>query len=278
MKYSSFKYHFLFFVLLCFSFSYSQNNSTLQNIYKLQINVSNSEDNIPLRDVTIIIDQINSGGITDKNGNYFIEMYEGEYDLTVSYLGFSEIKKSIYLNNDLNLEILMEESNEELSEVIVNAINLNDNVESPQMGVFKLATRDLIKIPSGLGEFDVLRGMTLLAGVNNAGDVSNGISVRGGSLDQNLMLYDQAPVFNPTHLFGLFSVFTPDVISGVDMYQANIPSKFGGRMASVLDIKVKNPYTDKLKLEGGVGLVSSRLTVTTPIIKDKLLMLSLIHI
>ena len=174
--------------------------------------------------------------------------------------------------NELKIEL--NESKEQLSEVIVNAINLNDNVESPQMGVFKLSTRDLVKIPSGLGEFDVLRGMTLLAGVNNAGDVSNGISVRGGSLDQNLMIYDYAPVFNPTHLFGLFSVFTPDVISGVDMYQANIPSRYGGRMASVLDIKVKNPYTDRLKLEGGVGLVSSRLTVTTPIIKDKLLMIA----
>lgn len=274
MKYSFLNYHFLFLLYLSFSVCNSQNNSTNQNIYRLQVSVSNSEDNNPLRDVTVLIDQINSGGITDKNGDYIIEMYEGEYDLTISYLGFSEVKKSLYLNKDLKLEILMEESKEELSEVIVNAINLNDNVESPQMGVFKLATRDLIKIPSGLGEFDVLRGMTLLAGVNNAGDVSNGISVRGGSLDQNLMLYDQAPVFNPTHLFGLFSVFTPDVISGVDMYQANIPSKFGGRMASVLDIKVKNPYTDKLKLEGGVGLVSSRLTVTTPIIKDKLLMIA----
>jgi len=130
----------------------------------------------------------------------------------------------------------------------------------------------LKKIPSGLGEVDVLRGMTLLAGVNNAGELSNGLSVRGGALDQNLLLLDYAPVFNPTHLFGLFSVFTPDVLGSVDLYRANIPSRYGGRITSVLDLKVKNPYVDRFKLSGGVGLVSSRLSIETPIVKDKLMM------
>ena len=98
----------------------------------------------------------------------------------------------------------------------------------------------MIKAPSALGEFDVLKSISLMAGVNNSGDISNGVSIRGGSLDQNLLLFDGAPVFNPTHLFGLFSVFTPDVISGVDIYRANIPARYGGRIASVLEIKVKN--------------------------------------
>ena len=274
MRYYIVKFYFLIFYTFVLNLSYSQENLNSQKSFQLQINVTNSEDKLPLRDVTIIIDQINSGGITDKNGLFSIKLKEGIYNIRVTFLGFSEQRFTTNLNKDTLLKIELNESKEELSEVIVNAINLNDNVESPQMGVFKLSTRDLIKIPSGLGEFDVLRGMTLLAGVNNAGDVSNGISVRGGSLDQNLMIYDYAPVFNPTHLFGLFSVFTPDVISGVDMYQANIPSRYGGRMASVLDIKVKNPYTDRLKLEGGIGLVSSRFTITTPIIKDKLLMIA----
>ena len=97
MKYSFLNYHFLFLLYLSFSVCNSQNNSTNQNIYRLQVSVSNSEDNNPLRDVTVLIDQINSGGITDKNGDYIIEMYEGEYDLTISYLGFSEVKKSHYL-------------------------------------------------------------------------------------------------------------------------------------------------------------------------------------
>jgi len=112
--------------------------------------------------------------------------------------------------------------------------------------------------------------MTLLPGVNNAGEISNGLSVRGGSLDQNLILFDYAPVFNPTHLFGLFSVFTPDVLSSVDLYRANIPARYGGRTTSVLDVKVKNPYIDSPRISGGIGLVSSRLSIETPLIKDKL--------
>ncbi|UWX55200.1 TonB-dependent receptor [Maribacter litopenaei] len=129
-------------------------------------------------------------------------------------------------------------------------------------------------IPSAAGEVDLLRAMVLLPGVNNAGELSNGLSVRGGSLDQNLVLLDDAPIFNPTHLFGLFSIFTPDAIASSDLYRANIPSRYGGRATSVLDVKVKNPYVDKLRLSGGIGLVSSRLNIETPIIKDKLMLLA----
>jgi len=116
----------------------------------------------------------------------------------------------------------------------------------------------------------VLRGMTLMPGVNNAGEISNGLSVRGGSLDQNLILYDYAPIFNPTHLFGLISVFTPEVVSQVDLYRANIPSRYGGRVSSVLDVKSRNPYPDKFRMSGGIGLISSRLAIETPLVKDKL--------
>lgn len=142
------------------------------------------------------------------------------------------------------------------------------------MGVLQLNAQEIKKMPAALGEFDVLRSVTLMPGVNNSGEISNGISVRGGSLDQNLLLYDYAPVFNPTHLFGLFSVFTPDALSSVDIYRANIPARYGGRSTSVLDIKVRNPYVDKFKLSGGVGLVSSRLTVETPLVKDKLMVMA----
>ena len=168
----------------------------------------------------------------------------------------------------------MQVEEQQLSEVVLLARKRNQNIESSQMGVLELNIRDLIKAPSALGEFDVLKSISLMAGVNNSGDISNGVSIRGGSLDQNLLLFDGAPVFNPTHLFGLFSVFTPDVIAGVDIYRANIPAKYGGRIASVLEIKVKNPYTDKFKLEGGIGLMSSRLAITTPLIKDKLMLIA----
>jgi hypothetical protein len=242
--------------------------------YVLTLSISDIDTKDPLSSVTVLLDPCSCGGITNPSGIFSKRLKADTYTLSIEYLGYRKEIRTVVLDKNTNLSITMETEEEQLSEIIVLAQKRNQNVESTQMGVFELNARDLIKIPTALGEFDVLRSITLLAGVNNTGDISNGVSIRGGSLDQNLMLYESAPVFNPTHLFGLFSVFTPDVISGVNIYQANIPAKYGGRIASVVDIKVKSPYTDKFKLEGGVGVMSSRLSLSTPIIKDKLMLLA----
>ena len=252
---------FIFFVSL---FSLAQE-------YELKLLVLDSEDDTPLESVNILIDSSKGGGITDSKGVFKIKLPSRDYKLSLEYLGYANEELFITLSKNISLVVKMEVFEEKLSEIIVRAKNLNQNVETPQMGVINITSEELVKMPSAFGEFDVLKSMTLMAGVNNAGDVSNGISVRGGSLDQNLMLYESAPVFNPTHLFGLLSVFTPDIISKLDMYQANIPSKYGGRISSVMDIKVKNPYAEKFELDGGIGLLSSRLKITSPILKDKLL-------
>ncbi|MDA9648417.1 TonB-dependent receptor [Flavobacteriaceae bacterium] len=242
--------------------------------FSLTLKITDSDSSEPLYGVTVLLDPCNCGGITNTSGIFSKRLEINIYKLSVDYLGYKKENLTVNLNKNLNLNLSMKVEEEVLSEIVVLAKKRNQNVESPQMGVFEMKARDLIKIPTALGEFDVLKSITLLAGINNSGDVSNGVSVRGGSLDQNLMLYESAPIFNPTHLFGLFSVFTPDVISGVDIYQANIPANYGGRIASVVDVKVKNPYVDRFKLEGGIGLISSRLTLTTPIIKDKLMLLA----
>ena len=242
--------------------------------YVLTLSISDLDTKDPLSSVTVLLDPCSCGGITNPSGIFSKRLKADTYTLSIEYLGYRKEIRTVVLDKNTNLSITMETEEEQLSEIIVLAQKRNQNVESTQMGVFELNARDLIKIPTALGEFDVLRSITLLAGVNNTGDISNGVSIRGGSLDQNLMLYESAPVFNPTHLFGLFSVFTPDVISGVNIYQANIPAKYGGRIASVVDIKVKSPYTDKFRLEGGVGVISSRLSLSTPIIKDKLMLLA----
>ena len=242
--------------------------------YVLTLSISDLDTKDPLSSVTVLLDPCSCGGITNPSGIFSKRLKADTYTLSIEYLGYRKEIRTVVLDKNTNLSITMETEEEQLSEIIVLAQKRNQNVESTQMGVFELNARDLIKIPTALGEFDVLRSITLLAGVNNTGDISNGVSIRGGSLDQNLMLYESAPVFNPTHLFGLFSVFTPDVISGVNIYQANIPAKYGGRIASVVDIKVKSPYTDKFKLEGGVGVISSRLSLSTPIIIDKLMLLA----
>jgi len=242
--------------------------------YSLTLNISDLENSQPLEGVTVLISPCDCGGITNASGIFSKRLKNGKYDLLIEYLGYGSKQVTVDLNSSqsLSLEMIIEE--EQLSEVVLLAQKRNQNVETPQMGVLELNVRDLIKVPTVMGEFDVLKSITLMAGVNSSGDVSNGVSIRGGSLDQNLMLFDGAPVFNPTHLFGLFSVFTPDVISGVDIYRANIPAKYGGRIASVLEIKVKNPYTDSFKIEGGIGLISNRLTITTPLIKDKLMLIA----
>ncbi len=240
--------------------------------YGLSFEVVVEATGLPLDDVQISITPCACGGVTNRSGRFSIGLPPGQYTATLSFIGFEDEIRIITLDQAIILKVEMKEQQEQLSEVVVRAKRRLTQVETPQMGALQLDAQDLKKIPAAVGEFDVLRGMTLVAGVNNAGEISNGISVRGGSLDQNLLLYDYAPVFNPTHLFGLFSVFTPDMISSVDLYRANIPARYGGRITSVLDVKVKNPYVEKTKIAGGVGLVSSRLTIETPLIKDKLLL------
>ena len=238
----------------------------------LSFEVLNAESYIPLDNAQIAITPCSCGGVTDASGRFSINLSPGEYTAAISYVGFATQNVEVNLKVGEVITVRLDPQEEQLSEVIVRAKQILKNIETPQMGALQLDAKDLAKIPSAMGEFDVLRGMTLLAGVNNAGEISNGLSVRGGSLDQNLLLYDYAPVFNPTHLFGLFSVFTPEAVSTVDLYRANIPSRYGGRTTSVLDVKVKNPYVDKLKLSGGIGIVSSRLFLETPLIKDKLML------
>ncbi|MEO9662974.1 MAG: TonB-dependent receptor [Maribacter dokdonensis] len=242
--------------------------------FELTIKLKNSLTNEPLPNANIFIMPCSCGGASNENGELTIKLKQGEYTVRTSYVGFNENLQNIVLEEDTIIEVFLEEENEVLSEVVVKAKKRNELLESPQMGVLQLNAQEIKKMPAALGEFDVLRSVTLMPGVNNSGEISNGISVRGGSLDQNLLLYDYAPVFNPTHLFGLFSIFTPDALSSVDIYRANIPARYGGRSTSVLDIKVRNPYVDKFKLSGGVGLVSSRLTVETPLVKDKLMIMA----
>ena len=253
-------------LLLCTTnFIYAQ-------VHTLSFKILENITNRPIENVQIALTPCACGGVTNANGEFTITLPEATYNSKIYYIGFKTLEKEILLNQDKILRLTLSEEEEQLSEVILSAKKVSDRLETAQMGAVKMTAQELIKMPAAIGEVDLLRGMTLLPGVSNAGEISNGLSIRGGSLDQNLLLYDYAPVFNPTHLFGLFSVFTPEAISTVDLYRANIPARYGGRTTSVLDVKVKNPYVDKFKLSGGIGLVSSRLSLETPIIKDKLLL------
>ncbi len=242
--------------------------------HTLSFTIVDGKSALPIENANILLSPCNCGGVSDANGTFSITLPKNRYKAVITFVGFQNEVVTLTLDRDTDLAIRLFEQEERLSEVIVSAKKANAMVTSPQMGVLQLESQELKKIPTALGELDVLRGLTLLPGVNNTGEVSNGLSVRGGSLDQNLVLYDYAPIFNPTHLFGLFSIFTPDVISEIELYRANIPARYGGRITSVLDIKVTNPYVDTLKLSGGIGLVSSRLNIEAPLIKDKLMVIA----
>ncbi len=237
---------------------------------RLSMEVYNDVTQEPMDRVQIAISECDCGGLTGADGQFTIMLPLGTYELTFYNLGYETEFRRVDLDGPVNVIVFMADRTEQLSEVVLTAKRITENIESTQMGGVRIQTEELQKIPMAAGEVDVLRGMTLLPGINNAGEISNGLTVRGGSLDQNLILFDHAPVFNPTHLFGLFSVFTPEMVDQVDLYRANIPSRYGGRVSSVMDVKARSPFVDRTKLSGGIGLVSSRLALQTPVIKDKL--------
>lgn len=206
--------------------------------------------------------------ITNSYGFYSINTLQGSYEISVSFIGYKTIKQSIQISKDSRLNFVLEEDNQ-LNEVVISAIKRNENVSSPQMGLQKIAIQEINNVPVLLGERDVLKTLQLLPGIKSAGEGNSGFYVRGGSTDQNLILLDEAPVYNASHLLGFFSTFNSDAIKDVSVYKGGMPAQYGGRLASVLDIKMNDGNRKTYTAEGGIGLISSRLKVEGPIVKDK---------
>jgi len=242
--------------------------------FDLNITVKENNTSDVVEFANVLITPCSCGGTTDEKGNLKIKLAPDTYQLITSYIGFQNDTTTIDLNKNTKIEIFINREGYELDNVTVTAADTRENVDRTVMGVQQLSLDKMKLLPTALGEVDVLSSLTMLAGVGSAGEASNGLSVRGGSLDQNLVLLDYAPIFNPTHLFGLFSIFTPEAIGGVELFRSNMPSKYGGRISSIVDVKVKNPTADKFTLTGGVGLASTRLAVETPLIKNKLSILA----
>jgi len=243
-----------------------------QQTYKIRIFTRDAETEKPVPFVNLQIEN-GPGGTSDIEGIWKIELPYGSITINSSALGYESdpLRETITANRQLLLEL--RPTTATLETVTVTTDDASERQLRPLMGVERLTLKELAVLPVALGEVDVFRGLQTISGVNSAGEVSNGISVRGGTIDQNLVLLDGAPIFTPTHLFGLFSVFTPDAVGGVDLYRGNIPARFGGRLSSVVDIQTRNPTSNNFKLSGGLGLISSRVTVETPVTKDKRLKL-----
>ncbi len=210
-----------------------------------------------------------NGTATNSYGFYSLSVARGEYTLLFTYVGYETIEQHVSLTKNQEINISLP-SKTELNEVVINGNKPNnDNIVSPQMGVEKLNMAQVNQVPVVLGEKDILKTLSLLPGVKSAGEANTGFYVRGGASDQNLILLDEATVYNASHFFGFFSTFNSDAIKDVSLYKGGMPAEYGGRLSSVLDIKMNEGNSKDYTAEGGLGLISSRIKVEGPIVQDK---------
>ncbi|NHM01256.1 TonB-dependent receptor [Flavobacterium difficile] len=260
------KYHFLIFL---FSFiitsAFSQEKFTLSGVVK------DKNSNETLIGVTISFENegITRTSTTNEYGFYSISLPKGDYIIQINSLSYTGLTETISLNSNQKKDFTLLEKSNEIEQVIVNGNAKKLKIDKPEMSVNKLSIAQIKAMPAILGEVDVIKSILTLPGVTNAGEGQSGFNVRGGAADQNLILLDEATIYNSSHLFGFFSVFNADAIKDLKLYKGGIPARFGGRVASVLDIYQKEGNSKKFGMTGGIGLISSRILAEGPIVKDK---------
>lgn len=254
------------FLFLCLHslFFYAQQKYTISGVIK------DGKNGETLSGATVLLKGIRIGSTVNAYGFYSITVPEGNYTLEVSYLGYVTVEKKIDLRTNKRINIELQEDTAQLEEVIISSQkNKKVDVRTPQMSTVQLTHKSIKEIPVVLGEVDIIKSIQLLPGVTKAGEGASGFNVRGGAEDQNLVVLDEAIIYNASHLFGLFSVFNIDAIKDVKLYKGGIPAQFGGRASSVLTIRQKDGNSKKIALAGGVGAISSRLTLEGPMFKNK---------
>ncbi|AQG79465.1 TonB-dependent receptor [Spirosoma montaniterrae] len=238
-----------------------------QTAYSATGYVRDAKSGKPIQGVNIVVIDVSKGYVTAKDGYYVVTMLPGKYVLKFTHVGYRPKYDTITLDKLLFREIVMEDATKDLEEVVVTSEAPDRNVRKVEIGVTELSIRSIRRIPPLMGEVDIVRSLLLLPGVTTVGEGAPGFNVRGGSADQNLVLFDDAPVFNSSHLMGFFSVFNPDVVRDVTLNRGGVAAAYGGRASSVLDVRIREPNTDKWGVNGGIGLISSRLGVEGPISK-----------
>jgi len=255
----------LFVLLFCLGIV----NAFGQQEYTISGVVTDLNTGETLIGVNVLIPELRAGVITNAYGFYSITLPQGTHELIYSTLGYTIERRSIVLNASMVIDVALGENAEELDEVVIKADVEALDITTPQMSVNSLTAQTIKNIPVVLGEADVIKSLLLLPGVSNAGEGASGFNVRGGAVDQNLILLDEATIFNSSHLFGFFSVFNPDAIKDLKLYKGSIPARYGSRVSSVLDIYQKEGNSKNFKMSGGIGAVASRLLVEGPIKKDQ---------
>ena len=218
---------------------------------------------------TVFIIEHEAGATSNEYGFYSVSVPPGPCTVEYAYLGYNSAVSELSLEVDTKLDIELSEEAAMIEEIVITAEPEDENVRKVEMSVNKLDISTIKQMPSLLGEVEIIRSIQLLPGVTTVGEGATGFNVRGGAIDQNLVLLDEAPVFNSSHLFGFFSVFNPDAVKDVKLIKGGIPSRYGGRLASILDVRMKEGNNKNLSVNGGIGLIFSRLSIEAPIIKDK---------
>jgi hypothetical protein len=253
----------LLIVLLTSIFSFSQEKFTLSGT------IADLKTKETLIGVNVFILETKTGITTNEYGFYSITLPKGEYTISISYVGYQVIEEKVNLNSNIKKNFLISESSQLLKEVVIVDNKKRVDIRKPEMSVNKLTIQEIKEMPVIFGEVDIIKSILTLPGVTNAGEGQSGFNVRGGGADQNLVLLDEATIYNSSHLFGLFSVFNPDAIKDLKLYKGGIPARYGGRLSSVLDIYQKEGNKNDFHMNGGIGLISSRILAEGPIVKDK---------
>jgi len=256
---------FLFIITILFitHVSFAQTKHTISGYIK---DAKNGE---ALIGVTIYKKNSQLGTVTNPYGFYSLTLPQGKDTIVFSFVGYKTILKPVNLTGNQTISVELSDEGTETEEVIITAEKADANVKSMEMSVAKLDIKQIQKMPALLGEVDIIKSIQLLPGVTTVGEGASGFNVRGGNIDQNLVLMDEAPVYNSSHLFGFFSIFNPDAVKDVKLIKGGIPAQYGGRASSVLDIRMKEGNSKKLEVNGGVGTIFSRFSIEAPILKDK---------
>lgn len=254
-------FFFLFLMVLNLS-AFSQVRYTISGYLR-------DEDGEDLIGATVYIQELNTGTAANSYGFYSITLPEGRYSLVYSFVGYREVERPIELNRNIRMDIVLESESIEIEGVVISAERPDRNVEKVEMSTIRLQSRVISQIPAIFGETDLIKTLQLLPGVQASGEGVSGFHVRGGSIDQNLVILDEATVYNASHLGGFFSVFNNDAIRDIQLYKGDLPARYGGRLSSLLDVRMREGNQRKLSGTGGIGTISSRMTLDGPILKEK---------
>ncbi|HLF35051.1 MAG TPA: TonB-dependent receptor [Cyclobacteriaceae bacterium] len=242
-------------------------------VYRFDGQVLAQNDDTPVPGATIFVEELNLGVISSINGTFQFILPPGTYTMAIKSVGFIDQQVSFELTGNKSATYYLPTEVKMLNEVVISG-EAEANVREISTGITRLNNRALKILPAFLGEVDIVKSLLLLPGVNTVGEAASGFNVRGGSADQNLVIMDEAPLFNSSHIFGLFSIFNQDVVDNLTLMRSGISPRYGGRLSSVLDVKTRNGQSNRITGQGGIGLFNSRLTLDAPVIRDRLKILA----